>query len=153
MAADGPFATWRDWGPNAVFLMTETELWNPFKDVVQPSFTPHKDILVLGRLSVDDMKGLTMMSKPAKERPYIGHFVGWPRPPHASVMPPEQCMDEHCPLNVRSVLLAMRGKESDMHVDVDVPYMESFLGLTSATFCFVPRGKSAWSIRFFQTFF
>merc|ERR1712124_169376 len=68
-------------------------------------------------------------------------------------MPPEQCKDATCRLNIRSVLLAMRGKERDMHVDVDVPYMESFLGLTNAVFCFVPRGKSAWSSRFFQMFF
>merc|ERR1712187_80094 len=50
-------------------------------------------------------------------------------------------------------LLAMRGEEPDMHVDVDVPYIESFMGLTNSLFCFVPRGKSAWSSRFFQTFF
>merc|ERR1719310_2181013 len=47
----------------------------------------------------------------------------------------------------------MKGVESDMDVDVDVSYMNSFLGLTSSIFCFVPRGKSAWSSRFFQTFF
>lgn len=47
----------------------------------------------------------------------------------------------------------MRGKEADMHVDVDVPYIESFVGLSNSVFCFVPRGKSAWSSRFFQTFF
>merc|ERR1712217_247287 len=68
-------------------------------------------------------------------------------------MAPESCADETCPLNVRSVLLAMRGREPDMHVDVDVPYIESFMGLTNSVFCFVPRGKSAWSSRFFQTFF
>eukprot|EP00419_Tripos_fusus_P071925 CAMPEP_0172895668 /NCGR_PEP_ID=MMETSP1075-20121228/153622_1 /TAXON_ID=2916 /ORGANISM="Ceratium fusus, Strain PA161109" /LENGTH=189 /DNA_ID=CAMNT_0013750929 /DNA_START=65 /DNA_END=634 /DNA_ORIENTATION=+ len=68
-------------------------------------------------------------------------------------MAAEDCADATCKLNVRSVLLAMKGQEPDMHVDVDVPYLESFLGLTSSVFCFVPRGKSAWSSRFFQTFF
>merc|ERR550514_2718070 len=43
--------------------------------------------------------------------------------------------------------------DKDMHMDVDVPYIESFLRLTNSIFCFVPRGKSAWSSRFFQTFF
>merc|ERR1711941_97464 len=47
----------------------------------------------------------------------------------------------------------MREREPDMHVDVDVPYVESFVGLTNSVFCFVPRGKSGWSSRFFQTFF
>jgi hypothetical protein len=153
MGADGPFETWRQWVPHAIFLMTETELWNPYEDVSLPSFTPNKDIIVPGRLSLEDMMGLQKMSRPLDERQYLGHFIGWPRPPHASVMPKEQCQDETCRLNVRSVLLAMRGKEPDMHVDVDVPYIESFIGLTSSIFCFVPRGKSAWSSRFFQTFF
>jgi len=133
--------------------MTETELWNPYHDVTLPSFTPHKDIIVPGRLTLDDMMNLQKLAKPPEERKFLGHFIGWPRPPHASVMKPQDCMDASCPLNVRSVLLAMKDREPDMHVDVDVPYIESFVGLTSSTFCFVPRGKSAWSSRFFQTFF
>jgi len=153
MGADGPFATWRHWVPHAVFLMTETELWNPYADIAEPSFMPHKDIVVPGRLTLEDMMGLTKLAMPLEERPHLGHFIGWPRPPHASVMDPATCTDETCPLNVRSVLLAMRGREPDMHVDVDVPYIESFVGLTNSVFCFVPRGKSAWSSRFFQTFF
>jgi len=153
MGADGPFASWREWVPNAVFMMTETELWNPYPDVVLPSYSPHKDIILPGRLTVDDMRSLTRLAKPLHERPFLGHFIGWPRAPHASVMDPAQCMNASCPLNVRSVLLAMRGEEPDMHVDVDVPYIESFMGLTNSLFCFVPRGKSAWSSRFFQTYF
>lgn len=153
MGAEGPFATWRHWVPHAIFMMTETELWNPYRDVSEPSFRPHKDILLPGRLSIDDMIGLKKMSKPFEQRSFLGHFVGWPRPPHASVMAPEDCADASCPLNVRSVLLAMKDIDREMHVDVDVPYIESFIGLTSSIFCFVPRGKSAWSSRFFQTFF
>ncbi|CAE7377835.1 rib-1 [Symbiodinium natans] len=153
MGADGPFATWRKWVPNAIFMMTETELWNPYKDVVEPSFTRYKDILVPGRLTVDDMIALGKMARPLDERDKLGHFIGWPRPPHPSVLPPETCQDSSCSLNVRSVLLALKETEPLFHVDVDVPYVESFLGLTSSLFCFVPRGKSAWSSRFFQTFF
>jgi hypothetical protein len=37
MAADGPFATWRDWVPNAIFMMTEPELWNPYKEILDPT--------------------------------------------------------------------------------------------------------------------
>merc|ERR1711907_862196 len=133
--------------------MTETELWNPYHDIVQPSFTPHKDIIVPGRLSLDDMMGLRKLSSPYDQRPILGHFIGWPRPPHASILDPKKCQDASCPLNVRSVLLALKETEADMHVDVDVPYIESFMGLTQSVFCFVPRGKSAWSSRFFQTFF
>ena len=40
MAADGPFATWRDWVPNAIFMMTEPELWNPYKEMVEDHSPP-----------------------------------------------------------------------------------------------------------------
>lgn len=153
MGADGPFASWRAWVPSAIFLMTETELWNPYHDIAAPSFSHHKDLVVPGRLTLDDMMNLQKLARPRESRSMLGHFIGWPRPPHASIMPPSECQNSSCPLNVRSVLLAMRGVEPDMHVDVDVPYIESFLGLTQSVFCFVPRGKSAWSSRFFQTFF
>merc|ERR1712194_723481 len=112
----------------------------------------HKDIIVPGKISMGDMIGLGKLSKPLQERSVLGHFIGWPRPPHAWVMKPEDCQNATCPWNVRSVLLGMKD-EPDMHVDVDVPYVESFMGLTGSIFCFVPRGKSAWSSRFFQTFF
>lgn len=153
MGADGAFASWRQWVPHGIFMMTETELWNPYVDVVEPSFAPHKDLIVPGRLTVDDMMGLVKLGKPVDERPMLGHFIGWPRPPHPSVMSSAECSNASCPLAVRSVLLALGETEPDMHVDVDVPYIESFLGLTNSIFCFVPRGKSAWSSRFFQTFF
>jgi len=152
MAADGAFASWRSWVPQAIFMMTETELWNPYRDVVQPDYTPYKDIIVPGKLGLEDMMSLGKMAQPFHQREVLGHFIGWPRPPHPSVQDPKTCQDASCPLNVRSVLLAMKG-EPDMHLDVDVPYVESFIGLTNSNFCFVPRGKSAWSSRFFQTFF
>merc|ERR1712194_651471 len=112
----------------------------------------HKDIIVPGKISLDDMIGLGKLKKPLQERTVLGHFVGWPRPPHAWIMNPKDCQNATCPWNVRAGLLEMKD-EPDMHVDVDVPYIESFMGLTGSIFCFVPRGKSAWSSRFFQTFF
>ena len=99
--------------------------------MVLPSYTPYKDILVPGRLTVDDMIALGKLAKPLAERGALGHFIGWPRPPHPSVMPSELCGNSSCALNVRSVLLARKGSEL-LHVDVDVPYMESFRGLTSS---------------------
>jgi hypothetical protein len=40
-----------------------------------------------------------------------------------------------------------------LNIEQDVPYMEALLGALKSKFCFVPRGKSAWSSRFFQVFF
>lgn len=41
----------------------------------------------------------------------------------------------------------------DMHIRQDVPYTEALRGSVSSRFCFVPRGKSAWSSRLFRTMF
>eukprot|EP00746_Dinoflagellata_sp_MGD_P131008 gnl/MRDRNA2_/MRDRNA2_64838_c0_seq1.p1 gnl/MRDRNA2_/MRDRNA2_64838_c0~~gnl/MRDRNA2_/MRDRNA2_64838_c0_seq1.p1 ORF type:complete len:186 (+),score=17.13 gnl/MRDRNA2_/MRDRNA2_64838_c0_seq1:27-584(+) len=35
----------------------------------------------------------------------------------------------------------------------DVPYAEAMRGSFSSKFCFIPRGKSAWSSRFFRVMF
>ncbi|CAK9052854.1 3-xylosyltransferase (Protein XYLOGALACTURONAN DEFICIENT 1) [Durusdinium trenchii] len=43
--------------------------------------------------------------------------------------------------------------EPDLHIRQDVPYMEAARGALSSKFCFVPRGKSAWSSRFFRVLF
>ncbi len=39
------------------------------------------------------------------------------------------------------------------HAEQDVPYQEALIGAVSSRFCFVPRGKSAWSSRLFRILF
>eukprot|EP00434_Breviolum_minutum_P012333 symbB.v1.2.010868.t2/scaffold716.1/size187362/21 len=41
--ADGPFRSWRRYIEDSIFLMTETELWNPYHNITTPSFNPWKD--------------------------------------------------------------------------------------------------------------
>ena len=33
MAVDGPFATWRNYIKDSIFIMAESELWNPYRNV------------------------------------------------------------------------------------------------------------------------
>lgn len=42
-AVDGPFRDWRAFIPDSIFLMTETEFWNPYKWQVKPNFMYAKE--------------------------------------------------------------------------------------------------------------
>merc|ERR1712178_84304 len=42
---------------------------------------------------------------------------------------------------------------TDMHIMQDVPYTEALKGAIDSRFCFVPRGKSAWSSRLFRVLY
>merc|ERR1711862_669029 len=50
------------------------------------------------------------------------------------------------PVSPRQALLTWVKKyPQHMHIRQDVPYVEAMKGALSSRFCFVPRGKSAWS--------
>lgn len=140
---DGPFRSWRRYIEDSIFLMTETELWNPYHDITTPSFTPWKDILIPGRISLSEVRwSLSVRDAP---RPYLADFVGWNRPLHSA----QGGLAASSP---RDELLRM-ANEPDLHIRQDVPYMEAARGALSSKFCFVPRGKSAWSSRYFRVLF
>merc|ERR1719230_1651167 len=52
-AIDGPFRNWRNYIKESIFMMTETEYWNPYdwQDPV-PNFVATKDIVIPGRIDV-----------------------------------------------------------------------------------------------------
>eukprot|EP00929_Paragymnodinium_shiwhaense_P033992 TRINITY_DN18551_c0_g1_i4.p1 TRINITY_DN18551_c0_g1~~TRINITY_DN18551_c0_g1_i4.p1 ORF type:complete len:570 (+),score=73.56 TRINITY_DN18551_c0_g1_i4:298-2007(+) len=156
MGADGPFRSWRQHIPNSIFLMTETELWNPYSDIVDPSYVPWKDIVLPGRLALQDIYSSAMASgTPPDQRRFLAEFVGWWRPLHAGQAPGESPR--------KSILrwASAEGGEKDrreleseeLFIKQDVPYIEALKGSTSSRFCLVPRGKSAWSSRFFRALF
>eukprot|EP00928_Gymnodinium_smaydae_P014308 TRINITY_DN15218_c0_g1_i3.p1 TRINITY_DN15218_c0_g1~~TRINITY_DN15218_c0_g1_i3.p1 ORF type:complete len:517 (-),score=80.81 TRINITY_DN15218_c0_g1_i3:131-1681(-) len=145
--ADGPFRSWRKLAPDATFLMTEPELWNPYHDIDQASFSHHKDVLIPGRLGLMEVVSAALNAPHPRERPYLGDFVGWNRPLHVSQGGAADGSDSprRQLLNLASV--------PDLHIRQDVPYAEASRGALTARFCFVPRGKSAWSSRFFRVLF
>lgn len=156
MAADGPFRSWRSFIKNSIFLMTETELWNPFAEITEPSYNPWKDIVLPGRLTLQEIQSSVQLSgTPLSSRRFLAEFVGWWRPLHASQGPGD---------SPRKAILRWAGTggedkdrlelESDeLFIKQDVPYSEAYQGSVSSRFCLVPRGKSAWSSRFFRVLF
>eukprot|EP00913_Durusdinium_trenchii_P034425 g32206.t1 len=76
---DGPFRSWRRYIEDAIFLMTETELWNPYQQITTPGFSAWKDVLIPGRISLAEVRWAK--SAPT-ERQYLADFVGWNRPLH-----------------------------------------------------------------------
>ncbi|CAE7201850.1 unnamed protein product [Symbiodinium natans] len=143
--ADGPFRSWRAHIEDAIFIMTETELWNPYRDIVTPSFSPWKDILIPGRISVGEVVQLSKVAPKPASRHFLADFVGWNRPLHIA----QGGLNSSSP---REQLLEL-AHEHDLHIRQDVPYREATQGALSSRFCFVPRGKSAWSSRFFRVLF
>eukprot|EP00435_Cladocopium_sp_Y103_P018799 s1722_g4.t1 len=105
--------------------------------------SPSKDILIPGRISLSEVRwSLSVRDAP---RPYLADFVGWNRPLHSA----QGGLAASSP---RDELLRM-ANEPDLHIRQDVPYMEAARGALSSKFCFVPRGKSAWSSRYFRVLF
>eukprot|EP00933_Yihiella_yeosuensis_P059733 TRINITY_DN6134_c4_g1_i1.p1 TRINITY_DN6134_c4_g1~~TRINITY_DN6134_c4_g1_i1.p1 ORF type:complete len:524 (-),score=76.10 TRINITY_DN6134_c4_g1_i1:127-1698(-) len=143
--ADGPFRSWRQYVADSIFLTTEPELWNPYHDISTPSFSAWKDILIPGRSSIEELVKYVRAAPPPEARVYLGDFVGWNRPLHRS----QGGRPSDSP---RGALLAMKD-EPDLHIRQDVPYAEATHGSLNSLFCFVPRGKSAWSSRFFRVLF
>lgn len=125
--------------------MTEPELWNPYHEEDRPSFSQWKDVLIPGKLSMQDVVATAKVAPRPSDRPYLGDFVGWNRPLHIS-------QGGTSVPSPRGQLLSMAGVP-DLHIRQDVPYAEATTGALSSRFCFVPRGKSAWSSRFFRVLF
>merc|ERR1712085_238894 len=100
--------------------------------------------------------GVKMSSTPPAERPFLAEFVGWWRPLHVAQG------TENSP---RTAILRWAGTTADgekehrelesgeLFVKQDAPYSEAYQGSVSSKFCLVPRGKSAWSSRFFRVLF
>lgn len=147
MAVDGPFATWRNYIKDSIFIMAESELWNPYRNVVTPSYSVHKDILIPGYMSLSAIRQQDAGN--IHDREYIGDFVGWNRPLHDSQ---QSCFPDGKCMSPRESLLRMANM-SELHIRQDVPFIEALKGAGLSHFCFVPRGKSAWSSRLFRVLF
>ncbi len=52
---DGPFRTWRNYIKDSIFLMTETEYWNPYKWQTEKAFNFAKDIVLPGKISLKEI--------------------------------------------------------------------------------------------------
>jgi len=139
------FKSWRQQISNSVFLTPETWLFNDFPDMTEPCFDTWKDVAIPGYLHRHEINSLVRSSKPLMEREHFAVFLGRTDPsrgPHPQTQEPD----------VRGMLheLYMDGKILVAH-NLTFPMMHATMG--NARFCFVPKGKSAWSLRFYEALF
>ncbi|CAD7936752.1 unnamed protein product [Amoebophrya sp. A25] len=145
-SVDGPFRNWRKYIKDSIFLMAETEYWNPYHWQTEKPFNFAKDIVLPGRIQVSEIAQHNEHAMPMEERPWVGDFVGWNRPLHAA--------QGNQTVSPRQALLRWAKRyPAEMHIRQDVPYSEALRGSISSRFCFVPRGKSAWSSRLFRVLY
>merc|ERR1711972_7744 len=139
------FRSWQEVIPESIFLTPETWLFNDFPDRTEPCFNTWKDIAIPGYLHRHEILSLASSARPLERREHLAVFLGRTdasRGPH----PATGGVD-------------VRGAIRQLHVDgkifvgqnLSMPEMHAVMG--NARFCLVPKGKSAWSLRFYEALF
>ncbi|CAD7934318.1 unnamed protein product [Amoebophrya sp. A25] len=139
------FESWRDHIPEAIVLTPETELFNDLAWIIEPPFQPFKDIVIPGNLDMTELISLQEFSKPLEEREFLGCFFGRAdvvRGPHPWVGGPM----------IRKTILGWKD-EPDLFISEFTELKKMHEAMGNSKFCFIPRGKSAWSLRFFESLF
>jgi len=139
------FQSWRQEIPKSIFLTPETWLFNDFPQITEPCFDPSKDLAIPGYLHRHEILSLVSGSRPLSKREHLAVFLGRTDPsrgPHPTTGGAD-----------------VRGALRRLHLDGKI-FVGQNLSLTdmhgvmgNAKFCFVPKGKSAWSLRFFEALF
>lgn len=145
------FPQWRKLVPLSVFLTPETEVgWEQSlsefspDQALHPPFDPHKDVAVPPFMQLGHVLELHHAAKPAGERSLIVAFAGklWPDVKEA--------------YEVRSRVRDQFGGKPGVAI-VAGESMKELLSaqamarlMGDARFCLVPRGRAAWSVRFFE---
>jgi len=145
------FPGWRRHIPSSVFLTPETEVG--FERSLEdfsidqtrfPPFSPTKDLSVPPFINMRDILGFHRHAKPVAGRAHLGFFAGklWRDVAEAA--------------DVRGRLAALAGRPglvihafSTIKDMLGPDGMQTLMG--DARFCFVPRGRAAWSVRFFES--
>mmetsp|Transcript_106891 Transcript_106891/g.312504 ORF Transcript_106891/g.312504 Transcript_106891/m.312504 type:complete len:563 (-) Transcript_106891:57-1745(-) len=139
------FRSWRTEIPESIFLTPETWLFNDFPDIVEPCFDTWKDIAIPGYLHRHEVLSLTSQARPLAQREHLAVFLGRADPSRGA----------HPGTGGADV----RGAIRQLHLEgkifvgqnLSIPDMHGVMG--NARFCFVPKGKSAWSLRFYEALF
>lgn len=139
------FRSWRKEIPESIQLSPETWLFNDVVDMKEPCFNTFRDIAVPGYLHRHEILSLSQAAKPLKERSRLAVFLGRidsSRGPHPSQGGPD----------VRAAIRRLKEK-GRIFVAQNLSFPEMHAVMGSSKFCFVPKGKSAWSLRFFEALF
>lgn len=145
------FPSWRKHVARSVFLTPETEVGfeRSLEDFTLdqgnfPPFDPAKDLSVPPYLNMRDVLGFVRSARPLEQREHLAAFTGklWQDVAEAT--------------DVRGRVAALAGLPGmAVHAFASISQMlgpsgmQAFMG--NARFCLVPRGRAAWSVRFFES--
>ncbi|CAE8616053.1 unnamed protein product [Polarella glacialis] len=144
------FPGWRKHIPQSIFLTPETEVGFERSleefDVDQsrfPPFNPAKDMSVPPYINMRDILGFNQHARPLSEREHIAAFTG------------KLWVDVAEATEVRGRVAALAGIPGfAIHAYGSIQEMYGPVGMQSlmgnSRFCLVPRGRAAWSVRFFE---
>lgn len=140
------FRSWKSVIPDAIFLTPETWLFN---DVAsdEPCFNTWKDIAIPGYLHRSEIISLTERAKPLSKREHFAVFLGRVDPSRG----PHPTSDGQEP-DVRRALARLHA-EGKIFVAQNLSFQEMHAAMGNSKYCFVPKGKSAWSLRFYEALF
>ncbi|CAE8712010.1 unnamed protein product [Polarella glacialis] len=139
------FRSWRREIPNSIQLSPETWLFNDAANVLDPPFDTWRDIAIPGYLHRHEVISLTQQARPLAKREHLAVFLGRIDPSRGS----------HPGAGGTDVRGAIRRLQEKGKVfvaqNLSMPEMHAVMG--NSRFCFVPKGKSAWSLRFYESLF
>lgn len=139
------FMSWRDVIPQSIQLSPETWLFNDFPHIDEPCFDPWRDIAIPGHLHRYEIISLASHSRPLGEREHLAIFLGRTDPSRG----PHPATQE---ADVRGALRRLHN-EGQIFVAQNLSFSEMHAAMGNSRFCFVPKGKSAWSLRFYEALF
>lgn len=141
------FLSWREVIPESIFLTPETWLFNDFAYISEPCFDTWKDVAIPGFLHRHEVLSLAGSArKRMADREHLALFLGRTdssRGPHPS---------ESNETDVRGALRQLH-LEGKILVAQHLSFPEMHAAMGNAKFCFVPKGKSAWSLRLYEALF
>ena len=140
----GLFKSWEEYIPNSIQLTPETHLFNDFPRIVTPFFKPWRDIAIPGQLHAMEVTLLRSTSLPLSERKQLAVFFG--RSDASRAQHPTAGG-----VHVRADIVALESERLLVGSTYTMPEMYQLMG--GAKFCLVPKGKSAWSLRFYEAIF
>eukprot|EP00927_Polykrikos_kofoidii_P086748 TRINITY_DN9816_c0_g1_i2.p1 TRINITY_DN9816_c0_g1~~TRINITY_DN9816_c0_g1_i2.p1 ORF type:complete len:625 (+),score=87.96 TRINITY_DN9816_c0_g1_i2:54-1928(+) len=150
--AHNVFQSWQDFISRSIVLTPETELFNDFAWIAEPPFHTWRDIVIPGSLDLAEVVSLIDSDKPLEQRMHLAAFFGRVdvvRGPHPWVGGADVRRD----ILQLAELPAADGSGGGLWFGDNATHDIMHTAYGDSRFCFVPRGKSGWSLRFFEALF
>lgn len=146
------FRNWRRFLESSIILTPETGLFNDVFQQTSPDFVLGKDIAIPGHLHRSEIASLIRAQSRFPEitkRPNLAAFFGRIDVQRGS-HPSTSWMGDDCP-RLGILKLANTASSDELTIGQDLNPEEMYLRMAQAKFCIIPRGKSAWSLRLYES--